>query len=129
MQKKFGCGKTQVNTILANKESIVEQYESNVSNDCILLRKRSRHCEFADINESLHKWYSIATAHNIYPSGPQLREKAKQIAETVDSWKERIPELVRGYYAEDILNLDETGCFGVPFLSMVLEKRFSVTGR
>ncbi len=80
---------------------VVEQYESNVSNDCILLRKRSRHCEFADINESLHKWYSIATARNIYPSGPQLCEKAKQIAEQLkfedfkasngwfDRWKKR----------------------------------------
>ncbi len=146
LAERFGCSKTQVDTILANKESIVEQYKSN---DCILLRKRSRCCEFADINESLHKWYSIATARNIYPSGPQLCEKAKQIVdqlnfedfkasngwfdrwkkwydihkmkingesgdvpgETVDSWKEKIPELVGGYYAEDILNLDEAGCF------------------
>ncbi len=84
-----------------------------------------------------------------YPSGPQLCEKAKLIAEqlsfhnfkasigwldcwkkrydvhrmkvcgesgdvsgeTVDSWKERLPELVHGYSAENIWNLDETGCF------------------
>ena len=31
--------------------------------------------------------------------------------ETVDSWKEQLPELVRGYSAENIWNLDETGCF------------------
>ncbi len=40
LAERFGCGKTQVNTMLANKESIVEQYESNVSNDYILLRKK-----------------------------------------------------------------------------------------
>ena len=30
---------------------------------------------------------------------------------TVDSWKERLPELLQGYKKEDILNLDKTGCF------------------
>ena len=82
----------------------------------------------------------MATARNIYPSGPQLCGKARLIAEqlciynftvsngwldrwkkrydvhrmkingesgdvpgeTVDSWKERLPELVRGYSAENI---------------------------
>ena len=30
---------------------------------------------------------------------------------TVDSWKERLPELVHGYSKDDILNMDETGLF------------------
>lgn len=30
---------------------------------------------------------------------------------TVESWKERLPEILEGYKAEDIWNLDETGCF------------------
>ena len=30
---------------------------------------------------------------------------------TIDSWKKRIPELLQGYSAENIWNLDETGCF------------------
>jgi hypothetical protein len=140
LAEKFGCGKTQVNKILSKRERILEQYEANVSSDCVLLGKRTRPCEFAEINESLYKWYSLATARNIYPAGPQLCEKAKQIAETlgvdhfkasngwldrwkkrydvhkmkvsgesgdvsgetVASWKERIPELVRGYSAERI---------------------------
>ena len=108
--------------------------------------KRSRPCEFAEINKSLYKWYT--TTRNIYPAGPQLCEKARQIAEKpgVDhfkgsngwldrwkkrydihkmkangesgdvsgettTWKERIPELLIGYTAGNILNLDETGCF------------------
>ena len=62
---------------------------TNVSNDCVLLSKRSRPCEFGEINEALYKWYSLATARNIYPSGPQLCEKARQIAEQlgIDSFK------------------------------------------
>ena len=31
--------------------------------------------------------------------------------ETISPWKERLPELLQGYKAEDICNLDETGCF------------------
>ena len=77
LAEKFGCGKTQVNKILTNKESLLEQFESNVSSDCVLLRKRSRSCEFSEINESLYKWYSLATTRNIYPAGPQLCEKAR----------------------------------------------------
>ena len=73
--------KTQVNTILAKQESIREQYESNISSSSVLLGKRSRPCEFGDINESLYRWYSMATSWNIYPSGPQLCEKARLIAE------------------------------------------------
>ncbi len=28
---------------------------------------------------------------------------------TVDSWKERLPELITGYAKEDVWNMDETG--------------------
>ena len=31
--------------------------------------------------------------------------------ETVQSWKERIPEIVEGYEKEDVWNMDETGIF------------------
>ena len=31
--------------------------------------------------------------------------------DTVDSWKERLPELLQGYSKENIWNMDETGCF------------------
>ena len=158
---RFGCGKTQVTKILSNKESIVEQFESNVSKDCILLSKRSRPCEFSEINEALYKWYSLATTRNIYPAGPQLCEKARMIAdqlgannfkasngwldrwkkrydirkikicgesadvsgETVESWRERLPE----YYTDIQLTISgiwmKPGAFGVHFRSMGLEKR------
>ena len=97
----------------------------------------------------LYEWFTLATSRNVFPGGPQLQEKAKEIASrlgkpdfkasngwlekwkrrygikqvivsgesgdvsdlTVESWKERLPELLRGYKPEDIWNLDETGCF------------------
>ena len=145
----FECGKTQISSLLKNKESILELYETNAASESVSSRKRVRSCEFSDINEALHKWYLLACSKNIYPVGPQLCEKAKEIAErlqqssfkasngwldrwkkrynithvkingesgevsgvTVESWKERVPELLQKYASENIWNLDETGCF------------------
>ncbi len=46
---------------------------------------------------------------------------------TIDSWKERLPELVRGYSKNDIWNMDETGCcFFVLYLIMALPKKVVV---
>ena len=99
-------------------------------------------------------WYRVACSKSIYPSGPQLIEKGKEIAEklgksafkgsrgwlekwkkrynvkqvkisgesadvsgeTVDSWKERLPEIIAGYEQDDIWNMDRTGVFwqGLP---------------
>ena len=39
------------------------------------------------------------------------RESADVRGETVDSWKERLPEIVGGYAKEDVWNMDETGVF------------------
>ena len=96
---------------------------------------------------------------NIFPDGPQLTEKAREIASrlgvedfkvsngwldrwkkkhhlrkmtisgepgevsglTVDSWKERLPEIVQGYSSE--WNLDEMGSSGRPFLTRALDRR------
>ncbi len=62
---KFNCGKTQVNTILAHQDNIREQYESNISNDSVVLGKRSRTCEFGEINELLcQKYLSFRSVHS-----------------------------------------------------------------
>ena len=96
---------------------------------------KCRTSEYADVNTALYDWYLITCSKNVYPTGPQLVEKAKQIAEqlrksdfkgsngwfdkwkkrfnvkqltvngelgdiqgiTIDSWKERLPEIVEGY--------------------------------
>ena len=68
-------GKTQVGTILKNKESILSTYESNCSTS-----KKARTSKFCDINEALYEWYLMACSKNIYPNGPTLTAKAKEIA-------------------------------------------------
>ena len=145
----FSIGKTQASTILKNKITILESYEGNASSDICRSLKRARTSQFADVNDRLYDWYLMAVHKNIYPDGPKICQKAKEIAqhldisdfkasngwlekwklkhniqqmtisgesgevkgETVDSWKERIPEIIHGYSAKDIWNMEETGCF------------------
>ena len=38
-------------------------------------------------------------------------ESGDVVEVTIASWKERIPELLRGYSAKNVWNLDKTGCF------------------
>ena len=80
----FSCGRSQIQAILKNKESIVELYESNMSSTSMLTRKRCRESDYSQVNEALYNWYLLATSRNIYPGDPQLCEKAKQIAEILD---------------------------------------------
>ena len=145
----FHCGKTQIAQILKNKTTLVSQYEANASGSRAHTSLNALASEFAEVNKALYDWYVLACSKHIYPAGPQLVEKAKQIAErlgkddfkgsngwlekwknrynlrqlsvcgesgdvkgkTVDSWKERLPEIVQGYSKDDIWNMDETGVF------------------
>ena len=97
----FSCGKTQISGILKAKDDILTLYEANRSDTLQLTRKRARKSEFSEVNESLYEWYLLATSKNIYPNGPQLSEKAKEIAVKLkkegfsasdgwlDKWKKR----------------------------------------
>ena len=142
--EQFKVSKTQVSDILKNKASVQMDFKSNLAT-----HQKPHNSKFASVNEALCEWFRMACAKNIYPSGPQLTAKAKEIAtrlgidgfekgsgwltkwkgrynikkirvsgesgdvsgETISSWKERLPELLQGYEAKDIFNLDETGCF------------------
>ena len=77
----FQCGKTQISTILKNKEVIRELYESNACDSLCQARKRNRISEYADLNDALYQWYQLCVQRNIYPDGSLLAEKAMTIAE------------------------------------------------
>lgn len=157
---QFGTGKTQIQAILRNKESIVTLYESNICRNQV---KRSRTAKYSDVNEAVWDWYTLCRKSNIPVSGAMLQEEAMIIAEklemndfvasngwldrfkrqhnicnmavageagdvsteTVESWNERAREITRGWKAENIWNMDETGSFwrGLP------EKTLSEKGR
>lgn len=50
-------------------------FESNVAT-----HQQPRNSKFASVNEALYDWFHMACAKNIYPSGPQLIDKAKGLA-------------------------------------------------
>jgi len=65
----------QISSILKDIQSIRSKCSDSVSS-----RKQTWPCEYSDINKALNEWYLLACSKNIYPVGPQLCEKAKQIA-------------------------------------------------
>ena len=98
--------------------------------------KISQKSEYDDVNKhTLHTHVHTRNIH-VYPGDPELIMKGVNVwvsltsrlvkadlkltiseesgdvqGETVDSWEERIPEIVQGYQKEVIWNLDETGVF------------------
>lgn len=66
--------------MLKNKERLLEMFESNKSKSMINTGT-PRTSEFSEVNKALYEWYKIVCSKNIYPGGPQLTEKAKEIAE------------------------------------------------
>ena len=83
LEQIFTCCRTQIASILKNKESILTMYESNVSGDRLHVNVLGRKSQFSEINKVLYEWYSLACSKNIYPGGPQLMEKAKEISERI----------------------------------------------
>ena len=80
LSQVFGCGKTQISTILRNKEKIKELYEKNVASDICHTNQRVRESKYSDVNKALYQWYLLAVSKNVFPDGTQLAEKAKEIA-------------------------------------------------
>ena len=78
--EKFQCGKTQIGYIQKNKASILSLLHQNASGSRHITGK-SRTSEYAEVNEALYKWFCIACTKNIFPRGPELLEKAKEIAD------------------------------------------------
>ena len=63
--------------------------------------------EFTASNGWLEKW---KTRHNVKQFSV-AGEDGEVNAETLESWAERLPEIVKGYKLKDIWNADETGLF------------------
>ena len=73
----FKCGRTQVQMILKNKESICEEFEGNAPAG----RKRHRGTQFNDVNEAMYTWYRMARQRNIPVSGGMLKEEVLAVAQ------------------------------------------------
>ena len=55
----------------------------------------------------LSKWKKRYNVKRVTVCG----ESGDVSGDTITSWKERLPKVLRGYDKENIFNLDETGCF------------------
>ena len=73
LSELFQCGKTQISTIVKNKEAITELYESNACDRLCQARKRNRVSDYADLNDAVYQWYQLCVQRNIYPDGRQLQ--------------------------------------------------------
>lgn len=72
----FKCGRTQIQMILKNRESITHDYETNAPAD----RKCLRGPQYEDINSTFYDWYSLARQRLVPVSGPMLQEEALIVA-------------------------------------------------
>ena len=72
----FGCGRSQIQSILKKKDDIIFEYETNAPAS----RKRHRGTHFQQVNEAVLKLYTLARQRNVPISGPMLQEEARQIA-------------------------------------------------
>ncbi|PFX20594.1 Tigger transposable element-derived protein 6 [Stylophora pistillata] len=105
-------GKTQVQTIIRNKEEILKEWGSGVNG------KRKYSQSFMASNGWLE---SFKARHNIRCA--VLSGEAADVDPTVvDDWEKRLETILEGYELEDIYNADETGVFfrAFPTKSLVL---------
>lgn len=79
LAEQFHCGKTQINTILKNQDAIKKDYEENCSRGL----KRKRNENFPEINNMVLEWFKCARSKQIPISGPMLKEKALEIAQSL----------------------------------------------
>lgn len=68
-----------MSTILKNKDKIQESSSSGI----LKKFKKARSCEYPDVNEAMIKWITVARHKNIPLSGPLIREKAVEFAESL----------------------------------------------
>ena len=78
--------------------------------------------EFKGSQEWLEKWKKKLAIKQLKICG----ESGEVQKVKVDSWKERLPQIVQGYSKDNIWNMDETGLFFMLFLTEVLPKTVGV---
>ena len=75
--EKFGCSKSQIQSILAKKDEILEHYGANKNARC----KRARLSQLKNVDLATYECYQKARSKNIPVTGPMLQEKTKRANE------------------------------------------------
>lgn len=76
LAEKFKCGKTQINTIVKNRNEILKEWEENRDRGV----KRKRESVFSEVNVAVYEWFKCARVKKLCVSGPMLQEKAREIS-------------------------------------------------
>ena len=56
----YGCGKTQVYSVLKNKAQITASYEACLEKNASLTTRRNRKSPNGELNQLLYEWYQLA---------------------------------------------------------------------
>ena len=75
----FECGRSQIQMILKNPESITRDYETNAPAP----RKRLRGPQYKDVDSTRYDWYCLARQRLVPVTGPMLQEEALIIARSL----------------------------------------------
>ena len=75
--ERFGCSKSQVQSILAKEDEILEHYGANKNARC----KRARLSQLKNVDLATYECYQKARSKNIPVTGPMLQEKTKRANE------------------------------------------------
>lgn len=75
--KALGVGKTQIQGILAKKDSVLDLWKSGKNGNIQYLTSKSKN---GDLNQLVWDWFTKARSRNMVVTGPLLQEKAKELA-------------------------------------------------
>ena len=67
--------------LLRSSRARLSLYETNTSGRRVHATMKFCSSQFMDANNALYEWYLLACSNNIFSRGPQLIEKAKDVAE------------------------------------------------
>ena len=78
LAQMFCCKKTQISTVLKNKENIKVLYEAIASGERCHTSKIIRESKFSEMNKALYQWYLLAMSKNISLMGLSSLKRGKK---------------------------------------------------
>jgi hypothetical protein len=80
LAERFSVGKTQIQSILRDKEKITQTWKEGLAGKD---RKyvKARKCTYGDVNELVWEWFTIAQSKNIPITGRLIQEKALMLSQ------------------------------------------------
>ena len=109
------------------REALIPVSGPMIQEEALQIALKLNVAEFTASNGWLEKWKNRHNVKQFSVAG----EDGQVNAETLESWAERLPEIVKGYELKDIWNADETGLFwrALPDKSLSVSKGRCKSGK